>query len=377
MLDRARSAYCGRHALRGPVVRDRGADRARVARAAGDCDRSRSAFHAGARARCTAHADRDAPVELIEPARARSRATTPKPSRCRWAPAPGARAGRRPPRAARRPAPARRRASTTARACWPGSASPARPSSSRTTRPSLVPRGFARRRSTRFGNIIDHGAGLRRDGQRCRDDTLEILRNYSPGDRRGHGARRGAYRATRRSSRRRPTSRPGSSTPSGRVRRLPVAARRAARSSASTDAHRSTQRPATSRATSSSRTTRTLRAALVHAPARHPPDAADLLGRADDRVRRTASSTRSDIGGMVPASVSPRASEIFQEGLRLPPTKLFRAGVLNQDILDVIARQLPHPRAELGRPQGAWSPRSAPASGACTQMIREVRARRR
>jgi N-methylhydantoinase B len=44
----------------------------------------------------------------------------------------------------------------------------------------------------------------------------------------------------------------------------------------------------------------------------------------------------SDIGGMVPASISPRAAEIFQEGLRLPPKKLFRAGVLNQDLLDVI-----------------------------------------
>ena len=45
----------------------------------------------------------------------------------------------------------------------------------------------------------------------------------------------------------------------------------------------------------------------------------------------------SDIGGTVPASVWPRAREIFQEGLRLRPTKLFRAGVPNQDILNVFA----------------------------------------
>jgi N-methylhydantoinase B len=44
----------------------------------------------------------------------------------------------------------------------------------------------------------------------------------------------------------------------------------------------------------------------------------------------------SDVGGMVPASISPRASEIFQEGLRLPPKKLFKRGEVNRDLLDVI-----------------------------------------
>jgi len=44
----------------------------------------------------------------------------------------------------------------------------------------------------------------------------------------------------------------------------------------------------------------------------------------------------SDIGGLVPASISPRAVEIFQEGLRLPPKKLFVGGRVNQDLLDVI-----------------------------------------
>jgi N-methylhydantoinase B len=45
----------------------------------------------------------------------------------------------------------------------------------------------------------------------------------------------------------------------------------------------------------------------------------------------------SDVGGIVPASVSPRATEIFQEGLRLRPTKLFRAGLLNQDLVNILA----------------------------------------
>jgi len=44
----------------------------------------------------------------------------------------------------------------------------------------------------------------------------------------------------------------------------------------------------------------------------------------------------SDMGGAVPASVWPRATEIFQEGLRLRPTKLYRAGVLNEDVRNVI-----------------------------------------
>ena len=44
----------------------------------------------------------------------------------------------------------------------------------------------------------------------------------------------------------------------------------------------------------------------------------------------------SDIGGTVPASVWPRATEIFQEGLRLRPTKLYRAGVLSEDVRNLI-----------------------------------------
>jgi N-methylhydantoinase B len=42
-----------------------------------------------------------------------------------------------------------------------------------------------------------------------------------------------------------------------------------------------------------------------------------------------------DVGGRVAGSVSPKSTEIYQEGLRLPPSKLYRAGVLNQDLLNV------------------------------------------
>ena len=42
------------------------------------------------------------------------------------------------------------------------------------------------------------------------------------------------------------------------------------------------------------------------------------------------------MGGTVPASVWPRATEIFQEGLRLRPTKLYRRGVLQEDVKNLI-----------------------------------------
>ncbi len=40
-----------------------------------------------------------------------------------------------------------------------------------------------------------------------------------------------------------------------------------------------------------------------------------------------------DVGGKVPSSVSPTNTELFQEGLLIPPVKLLRAGVWNKDIL--------------------------------------------
>jgi N-methylhydantoinase B len=43
----------------------------------------------------------------------------------------------------------------------------------------------------------------------------------------------------------------------------------------------------------------------------------------------------SDIGGRVPSSVSATNSEIFQEGLRIPPVHLYRQGCLNDELLRV------------------------------------------
>lgn len=43
-----------------------------------------------------------------------------------------------------------------------------------------------------------------------------------------------------------------------------------------------------------------------------------------------------DVGGMAPGSMAGGMSEIYQEGLRIPVIRLFRKGVLQQDILDLL-----------------------------------------
>jgi N-methylhydantoinase B len=43
----------------------------------------------------------------------------------------------------------------------------------------------------------------------------------------------------------------------------------------------------------------------------------------------------SDVGGLAPASISPRAFDIQQEGFRIPPRKLCQTGKLDQDFLDL------------------------------------------
>ena len=69
-----------------------------------------------------------------------------------------------------------------------------------------------------------------------------------------------------------------------------------------------------------------------------------------------------DIGGMVPGGFSASATEVEQEGLRLPPVKLFKKGVMDQEIL------VDHPVATSASPTSASAtsrprrPRSPSAS---------------
>ncbi len=43
-----------------------------------------------------------------------------------------------------------------------------------------------------------------------------------------------------------------------------------------------------------------------------------------------------DVGGMVPGSEAAVCTSIFQEGIRIPPVRLIRAGTLDQDVMDIV-----------------------------------------
>jgi N-methylhydantoinase B len=55
-----------------------------------------------------------------------------------------------------------------------------------------------------------------------------------------------------------------------------------------------------------------------------------------------------DIGGNVPGGFNARATESFQEGVRIPPVKLIRAGRIDQDILDILAANSRVPTSNYG-----------------------------
>ncbi|MDT8319786.1 MAG: hydantoinase B/oxoprolinase family protein [Xanthomonadales bacterium] len=52
----------------------------------------------------------------------------------------------------------------------------------------------------------------------------------------------------------------------------------------------------------------------------------------------------SDNGGMVPGSIPIRAETIFQEGIRIPPTRLYKKGVLQSDVLELILHNVRTPQ---------------------------------
>lgn len=52
----------------------------------------------------------------------------------------------------------------------------------------------------------------------------------------------------------------------------------------------------------------------------------------------------SDNGGMVPGSIPIKAETIFEEGIRIPPTKLYKKGVLQSDILELILHNVRTPQ---------------------------------
>ncbi|MFT6412524.1 MAG: N-methylhydantoinase B [Glaciecola sp.] len=52
----------------------------------------------------------------------------------------------------------------------------------------------------------------------------------------------------------------------------------------------------------------------------------------------------SDNGGMVPGSIPIKAETVFQEGIQIPPTKLYKKGVLQDEILELILRNVRTPQ---------------------------------
>jgi N-methylhydantoinase B len=55
-----------------------------------------------------------------------------------------------------------------------------------------------------------------------------------------------------------------------------------------------------------------------------------------------------DVGGNVPGNFNARATESFQEGFRVPPVKLMRGGVLQRDIVDILAANSRVPQSNWG-----------------------------
>ncbi|MEM7696245.1 MAG: hydantoinase B/oxoprolinase family protein [Pseudomonadota bacterium] len=78
----------------------------------------------------------------------------------------------------------------------------------------------------------------------------------------------------------------------------------------------------------------------------------------------------SDVGGMAPGSLSGDATEIFQEGLRLPAVKLINAGVTDQAVMDIITLNSRMPDFLLG---DVWAAISSVRIGA--RRIEELAAK--
>ena len=113
-------------------------------------------------------------------------------------------------------------------------------------------------------------------------------------------------------------------------------------------------------------------------PRRHAPD-----GRALRACRSTTTAKLfcwlqntghwPDIGGMVPGGFSAHATEVEQEGLRLPPVKLFKRGEMDREIFSIISSNIRDRRPAHRRHQragGGAEGRRAAADGAARSLRR-------
>ena len=85
-----------------------------------------------------------------------------------------------------------------------------------------------------------------------------------------------------------------------------------------------------------------------------------------------------DTGGMVPGGFSANATEVEQEGLRLPPVKLYKQGVLDDEILSIILSNIRIADQRIGdiKAQAAALATGAGAAGGAARPLRR-RDRRR
>jgi len=68
----------------------------------------------------------------------------------------------------------------------------------------------------------------------------------------------------------------------------------------------------------------------------------ELVGIAANRAHHA------DVGGKTPGSVAGDSTEIYQEGLRIPPVKLWRGGELDEDLLGMVLANVRTPKERLG-----------------------------
>jgi N-methylhydantoinase B len=62
-----------------------------------------------------------------------------------------------------------------------------------------------------------------------------------------------------------------------------------------------------------------------------------------------------DVGGMVPGSLSGKATEIYQEGIRIPPLKILERGRINEGVLELLLANMRVPDERLGDFQASLS----------------------
>jgi N-methylhydantoinase B len=59
-----------------------------------------------------------------------------------------------------------------------------------------------------------------------------------------------------------------------------------------------------------------------------------------------------DVGGNVPGNYNPSATECFQEGMLIPPVRLYAAGELRQDVVDILSANSRQPKSLYGDMNG-------------------------